>query len=67
MIVVLSIEEQIASKVANKIAAYAIVYWYDSILMSSGEASPTFGHSNAIFSVYRPYKESISKEMNNDD
>jgi hypothetical protein len=30
--------------------------------MVSGEASPTFGHAN-----YRPYKESISKEMNNND
>ena len=34
----------------------------------SGEASPTFGHANAnFFGVYRPYKESISKEMNNDN
>jgi hypothetical protein len=30
----------------------------------SGEASPTFGHANAN-SNYRLYKESISKEMNN--
>ena len=33
----------------------------------SDEASPTFGHAHANFSVYRPYKESISKEMNNDN
>ena len=33
-------------------------------LISIGEASPTFGHENAFF--YRPYKESISKEVNND-
>ena len=35
--------------------------------MASGEASPTFGHANANFSVFvdRIYKESISKEMNN--
>ena len=34
----------------------------------SGEDSPTFGHANAICFVliYRQYKESISKEMNND-
>ena len=30
---------------------------------SSGEASPTFGHANANFSVFK----SISKEMNNDN
>ena len=33
-------------------------------LISIGEASPTIGHENAFF--YRPYKESISKEVNND-
>ena len=33
-------------------------------LISIGEASPTFGHENAFF--YRPYKESISNEVNND-
>ena len=38
------------------------------ILVGSGEVSPKFGHANAIiFCVYRPYKESISKEMNNDN
>ena len=37
--------------------------------VSGGEASPTFNHANANFliCVYRLYKESISKEMNNDD
>ena len=30
---------------------------------SSGKATPTFGHSNANFCVYKPYKESISKEI----
>ena len=34
---------------------------------SSGEASPTFGHANAIFCVYGPSKGSICKEMNNDN
>ena len=30
-------------------------------------AKPAFGHANANFSVFiKPYKESISKEMNND-
>ena len=34
---------------------------------NSGKASPTFGHAMQIFlRLYRPYKESISKEMNND-
>ena len=36
----------------------------------SGEASPTFGHANAKLSVFIDstlYKESISKEMSNDD
>ena len=33
-------------------------------MISIGEASPTFGHENAFF--YGPYKESISKEVNND-
>ena len=27
----------------------------------------TFGHGNAIFCIYRPHKESISKEGNNDN
>ena len=36
--------------------------------MSSGEASSTFGHANANFSVFVDrIKESISKEMNNDN
>ena len=36
--------------------------------MNSAEASPTFGHANAnFFCVYKPYKESISKKMNNDN
>ena len=38
---------------------------------SSGEASPTFGpykcKFSCVYSHYRPYKESISKEMNNDN
>ena len=35
---------------------------------NSGKASRTFGHAMQIFlRLYRPYKESISKEMNNDD
>ena len=36
--------------------------------MPSSKASPKFGHANAkfFFSVYAPYKESISKEMTND-
>ena len=35
---------------------------------NSGKASPTFGHARQIFlRLYRPYKESISKAMNNDD
>ena len=35
---------------------------------NSGKASPTFGHAMQIFlRLYRPYKESISKAMNNDD
>ena len=35
---------------------------------NSGKASPTFGHAMQIFlRLYRPYKESISKEMNNHD
>ena len=34
---------------------------------NSGKASPTFGHAMQIFlHLYRPYKESISKAMNND-
>ena len=33
----------------------------------SGEASPTFCHANATFCVYRPYMESTSREMNDDD
>ena len=38
------------------------------ILTISGEASPTIWSCYANFSVcYRPYKESISKEMNNDN
>ena len=41
---------------------------HDNITRTSGEASSTFGHTNANFSVvYKPYKESISKEMNNND
>ena len=49
---------------AKKIFVYAKKYW----LVISGEASPIFGHANAyFFCVYRPYKESISKEMNNDN
>ena len=33
----------------------------------SGKASPTFGHAMQIFlRLYGPYKESISKAMNND-
>ena len=31
----------------------------------SGEAGPTFGHANAIFCVYGPYKKSIPIEINN--
>ena len=39
-----------------------------NVVMISREASPTFGHANCkFFSVYIPYKESISKEMNNDN
>ena len=36
--------------------------------MCCGEASLIFGHANANFSVFadRIYKESISKEMDND-
>ena len=35
---------------------------------NSGKASPTFGHAMQIFlCLYRPYKESISKAINNDD
>ena len=35
---------------------------------NSGKASPTFGYAMQIFlRLYRPYKESISKAMNNDD
>ena len=35
---------------------------------NSGKASPTFNHAMQTFlRLYRPYKESISKEMNNDD
>ena len=35
---------------------------------NSGKASPSFGYAMKIFlCLYRPYKESISKEMNNDD
>ena len=35
---------------------------------NSGKASPTFGHAMQIFlRLYRPYKESISKAMNNDN
>ena len=39
------------------------------LLAISGEASPTFGHANANFlCLYcRPYKEPISKEINNDN
>ena len=34
---------------------------------NSGKASPTFGHVMQIFlRLYRPYKESISKAMNDD-
>ena len=34
---------------------------------NSGKASPTFGHAMQIFlRLYRPYKESISKAMNDD-
>ena len=37
--------------------------------LTSSEGSPTFDHANANFSVfnYGPYKEGISKEMNNDN
>ena len=37
--------------------------------MTSGEASPAFGHADAIFSVFmdRMIKESISKEVNSDN
>ena len=35
--------------------------------MLNGEASPTFGHANAIFCACRPYEELILKEMNNDN
>ena len=39
-----------------------------NIIDCSGEGSPAFGHANVkFFCVYRPYKESISKEMNNDN
>ena len=35
---------------------------------SQGECQwQSFGHTNANFSVYRLYKESISNEMNKDD
>ena len=35
---------------------------------NSSKASPTFGHAMQIFlRLYRPYKESISKALNNDD
>ena len=38
------------------------------LLAISGEASPTFGHANEnFFCVYRPYKEPIYKEMENDN
>ena len=39
------------------------------IVNNSGEASPTFGHANANFSVFidRTYKESTPKEMNNNN
>ena len=34
---------------------------------NSGKASPTFGHAMKVFLCYcRPYRESISTEMNND-
>ena len=36
-------------------------------MMVCGKASPTFGHANAFFRAYRPYNESNSKEMNNDN
>ena len=32
----------------------------------NGEASPTFGHANFLC-LWTAYKESISKEMNNDN
>ena len=39
-----------------------------SAIQTSGEASSTFGRENAnLFCVNRPYKGSISKEMNNDN
>ena len=40
---------------------------YMLIRYSSSEASPTFGHANALFCVYRPCKELISQEMKNDN
>ena len=48
----------------------AVFYEMGELELASGEASPTFGHANVNFSVfiYRPYnKESISKEINNDN
>ena len=42
-------------------------FWLESD-GNSGKASPTFGHAMQTFlRLSRPYKESISKEMNNDD
>ena len=38
-----------------------------SVKISAASGSATFGYANANFSVYKPYKEPIPKEMNNDD
>ena len=38
------------------------------MMANSSEAIPTFGHALQIFlCLYRLYKESISKEINNDN
>ena len=55
-----------AIEVASWISGYHAYKELWSIEIS-GKASPTFGHENAFFWVYRSYKESISKEMNNDN
>ena len=48
-------------------ASYSIILPNYTSSEYSGKASPTFSHANANFDHCRPYKESISKEMNNDN
>ena len=42
---------------------YVYMVWY----LPVAKPARHFGHAMPIFWVYRPYKESISKEMNNDN